>query len=227
MGNLCAGHPPDLTEQHGEVADWEEMFGSGSVWIGTANLHNHETDYLEVSVTSKYDHPLHGRRVLNIAKGSFAESTRFEFAIEKIPKKERKSKDSPTHIVVFYWEDESGLTLRGTVLNEEKVKIEGIATLPGEEESTLVGEFALARAIGPSRQARISPRNKTSQSTYKLVEEATIMANSKFESEEVKRKSAIQTRVLQMSTSAEYANVGKRSPDTQVAAKRDRVQSAV
>jgi len=198
MGCLCST-PPDLTEHHLKVADWEEIFGSGSIWIGKAKLHNQDTDYLEINVISRPDNPLQGRRVINIAEGKHSESTRFEFVIEPVPKGQRKSQDSPTHIVVFYWEDPSGLILRGTVLNEEKNKVEGQAVLndTGRWGQTFKGDFHLIRAMAPSNTTRIiSPRNPSSLSTHKLVVDATALANEKFESEEFQRISKIDAKSL-------------------------------
>ena len=48
------------------------------------------------SVTSKLDNPLKGRRVINIAEGTFSDSTRFEFVIEPVPKKKRKKEKKDT-----------------------------------------------------------------------------------------------------------------------------------
>lgn len=217
MGCLCST-PPDLTEHYLKIADWEEIFGSGSVWIGEAKLHNQDTDYLEINVISRPDNPLEGRRVLNIAEGIHTESTRFEFVIERVPKDQRKSQDSSTHTIVFYWEDPSGLILRGTVLNEDKNKIEGKAVLndTGKWGQTFEGDFHLVRAIAPSNTTGIiSPRNPSSLSTHKLVVDATALANDKFESEESQRISKIDAkslRAVQLSSEKLEESVLSNSP---------------
>jgi len=239
MGCLCSS-PPDLTEQHYQVADWEDIMGPQSVWIGTANLHNNETDYIEISIISKLDNPLKGRRVINIAEGTSSDSTRFEFAIEPVPKKKRK-KDGPSHMVVFYWEDPSGLTLRGVDLNEDKLRIRGLATLVDKERNkTFTGPFAIARAVAPARTHGLSPRvrNPSSQSTKALVLNSTEIANKKYESEELTRKSKIdQKAVRAVAQSKEFSSAenldteedsgdssgGKRTPGL----RRNRLQSAV
>lgn len=200
MGGCCSS-PPDLTQQEQSIEYWTDLFGPGSVWIGDANLYNDETDYLEIKILKKEEgagetEQIRAQRMTNIAKGQTANSTRFEFNIERVPKKKRKKGD-PTHCVIFEYEDSGGMSLRGTILNEEKLKIEGKATLYDQKmEKTFEGSFQLARAMASSASQFVSPRGKKSSSTLKLIEKATQKANSKLASEEMKRQSEIDAKSL-------------------------------